>query len=254
MVRYLSLFLLFFLLLPVFSSGQSTNGEDPPLIPTPQRMECKTNDSRITDFWVDPAADFAPQTRHLKKLLAARGLSEVGNSSGADLSISVQQGVVENPHGFRGAYSVEIRGENHMRIVAPDPSGAFYAFQTVRQLIRNKGDRSFLSRCDIHDWPAFKKRGYMVDVGRNFQSVEQLKQQIDVMANYKMNILHLHLTDNPGWRLESKIYPELQSARATSRKPGKYYSQQDFIELVEYSAERNITVVPELDIPGLRLK
>lgn len=67
------------------------------------------------------------------------------------------------------------------------------------------------------DWPAFKIRGFMHDTGRNFQSVAQLKEQIDVLAQYKMNVFHWHLTDDPGWRLESIKYPELQSDKATAR-------------------------------------
>jgi hypothetical protein len=90
----------------------------------------------------------------------------------------------------------------------------------------------------------------MQDVGRNFMSLPMLKEQIDVMTAYKYNTFHLHLTDNPGWRLESKKYPQLNAAFAMTRRPGKYYSQEDFLELINYCNDRFITLIPELDIPG----
>lgn len=90
----------------------------------------------------------------------------------------------------------------------------------------------------------------MHDTGRNFQSVDQLKEQLDILAKYKYNIFHWHLTDYPGWRLESKLYPELQADSIFSRDVGKYYTQEDFKEILAYCKERHITVIPEFDIPG----
>ena len=90
----------------------------------------------------------------------------------------------------------------------------------------------------------------MHDTGRNFQSIDQLKEQLDILAKYKYNIFHWHLTDYPGWRLESKLYPELQSEKTFSRDIGKYYTQEDFKEILAYCKERHITVIPEFDIPG----
>jgi hypothetical protein len=93
-------------------------------------------------------------------------------------------------------------------------------------------------------------RGFMIDAGRNYIPIEMLKEILDVMEAYKLNIFHFHFTDNPGWRLESKIYPALKEPSSMSRWPGLYYSMNDFIDLIEYSKERGITIIPEFDIPG----
>ena len=133
---------------------------------------------------------------------------------------------------------------------AKTPKGLFRGQQTISQLTFTEGGKQFVAGCEITDWPAFQIRGFMQDVGRNFQSLPMLKEQIDVMAAYKFNTFHFHVTDNPGWRLESKKYPQLSGASSNTRWPGKYYSQEDFLELVNYCNDRFITLVPEFDIPG----
>jgi lysophospholipase L1-like esterase len=92
----------------------------------------------------------------------------------------------------------------------------------------------------------------MIDVGRNFQSLESLKKQLDILARYKMNVFHWHLTDRPAWRIQSYAYPELTEAQnhRFTRDPGKYYSYDDIRELIKYANERHITVIPEIDMPG----
>jgi len=133
---------------------------------------------------------------------------------------------------------------------AETDKGIFRGMQTVKQLTYNENGQEFIAGCRITDWPVFKIRGFMQDAGRNFQSLPMLKEQINVMAAYKLNVFHFHVTDNPGWRLESKKYPQLSAASSMSRWPGKYYSQEDFLQLVNYCNERYITLIPEFDIPG----
>ena len=135
-------------------------------------------------------------------------------------------------------------------IQAVTQRGVFHAVQTLKQLVMQDKNQSYIAGCSIIDWPAFPLRGFMQDVGRNYMSPAFLKEQIDVMAAYKYNLFHFHVTDDPGWRLESKKYPQLQSQAATSRKPGKYYTQEEFLDLIKYCSQRHITVIPELDIPG----
>lgn len=146
------------------------------------------------------------------------------------------------------AYQLNI--SDKVRISASTTKGVFYGIQTLKQLFRKNKNRGKLPEVSIKDWPAFKIRGFMHDTGRNFQSVAQLKEQIEVLAQYKYNVFHWHLTDNPGWRLESKKYPELNSEVVTTRQQGKFYSQDDFKEILAFCKDRNITVIPELDIPG----
>jgi len=140
--------------------------------------------------------------------------------------------------------------KNNISITASTDEGIYRGVQTLRQLKVKDKDKTYFAGCIISDWPAFEIRGFMQDVGRNYMSLPLLKEQIDVMAAYKYNVFHLHLTDNQGWRLESRKYPQLQDLATMSRWLGKYYSQKDFIELVNYCKERYITLIPELDIPG----
>ena len=125
--------------------------------------------------------------------------------------------------------------------------GLFNAAQTFSQLCRNQ---TLLDVCLINDTPAFSWRGYMVDVGRNFQSIRQLKQQIEIMARYKMNIFHFHLTEDIAWRIESKAFPRLNEPSTMLRNPGEFYTYDQLRELIAFCKERFITLVPEIDMPG----
>jgi len=147
------------------------------------------------------------------------------------------------------AYTLKVTTDS-LILSALTEEGLFRGLQTVKQLTYTKNGKRVVAGCNIRDWPAFRIRGFMQDVGRNFQSVEMLKEQIDVLAAYKFNAFHFHVTDNPGWRLESKKYPQLNSPESMSRWPGKYYTQEDFKELVDYCYERKITLIPEFDLPG----
>lgn len=90
----------------------------------------------------------------------------------------------------------------------------------------------------------------MVDVGRNFQSVSQLKQQIGILARYKLNVFHFHCTENVAWRVEIPGFPQLISSESMTRNKGQYYSIEEMKELIRFCRERHITLVPELDMPG----
>jgi hypothetical protein len=137
-----------------------------------------------------------------------------------------------------------------VKLEAVTCAGLYHGVQTLKQLVVMQKGNSYIQSCYIDDWPAFSLRGFMQDVGRNYMPLPLLKEQIDVMAAYKFNVFHLHLTDNPGWRLESLKYPQLKEAASMSRWPGKYYSREEFIDLVNYCGQRYITLIPEFDIPG----
>ncbi|WP_018625843.1 family 20 glycosylhydrolase [Niabella aurantiaca] len=143
------------------------------------------------------------------------------------------------------AYQLTVSSENIL-LKANTPHGIFNGLQTLQQLL--KGNKA--GGCAITDYPAFSWRGYMVDAGRNFQSVSQLKQQIDIMARYKMNVFHLHLTENVAWRLQIKKYPQLTGAASMTRNKGRFYSVAQVKELIQYCRDRHITLVPEMDMPG----
>lgn len=146
-----------------------------------------------------------------------------------------------------GGYRIEFRGGKPK--VAGDAEGARYAKATLAQLKKlSQGEP--IPDCTITDWPEFKYRGLMLDCGRNYQSVQSIKDVIAALAAYKHNIFHWHLTDNYGWRLESKKHPELQKTEAFSRQIGKYYTQAEFKDVLAYARAQGVTVIPELDMPG----
>lgn len=146
-----------------------------------------------------------------------------------------------------GGYALSVCG-GKVEIAAVDAAGRRHAEATLAQLKKLSGGA--LPDCAIRDWPTYPWRGLMHDCGRNFMEMADLRKLLDLMAMYKLNLFHWHLTEYYGWRLESKRYPTLQAAWAFGRQQGKYYTQDDFREIVAYAKERGITVMPELDVPG----
>ena len=236
-----------FLPLILFSCNQKTDVYMP-LIPMPQQIEWGDQWTSINRFRIQSSGDFEHENEYLINKQSARGCNYDSTGDEDAVLIRLIREEVENPYDQQGAYELKI--DNQIEIRANTAAGIFYGIQTLNQLIHKAGSDSKVADCSIRDWPAFKVRGYMQDVGRNYQSPEFLQEQLEVMASYKMNVFHMHLADNPGWRLESLKYPELQSEEATSRKPGMYYSREEFVALVGFCAERHITIIPEFDIPG----
>jgi len=146
----------------------------------------------------------------------------------------------------REAYQVKIDASG-ITVSAASATGLFYGLQTLRQLPVTEGRLPF---CEIDDKPAFSWRGFLVDVGRNFQPVNLLKEQIEVMARYKLNVFHFHFTEDIAWRLASKKHPGLTAETNMTRWPGKFYTEEDFRELIRFCAERHILFLPEIDMPG----
>lgn len=150
-------------------------------------------------------------------------------------------------------YRLQIR-RNKIQITAREPAGLFYAVQTLRQLIPADGSGK-LPCMDVVDFPAFGWRGLMMDCSRTFLSKDYLLRYIDRLAALRMNVLHLHLTDDQGWRIEIKKYPELTGTCSNfdPRYPGEisgFYTQEDIREIVAYAAKNYVTVVPEIEMPG----
>ena len=143
------------------------------------------------------------------------------------------------------AYSLRINAEG-IKVTANDPHGIFNALQTLRQLIYHHQVRY----CTIIDEPAYQWRGYMVDVGRNYQPVTLLKQQIDAMALAKLNVFHFHATEHIAWRFESKKYPQLNAPENMTRDAGLYYTESELKDIIQYCKARYIEFVPEIDMPG----
>ncbi len=142
-------------------------------------------------------------------------------------------------------YNLKVN-ENGIVLSATNTIGVLHGLQTLVQLVAVDDKGYYLPVVAIDDSPRFKWRGLMIDVARHFVSVEEIKHNIDAMAAVKLNVLHWHLTDDEGFRVESKIYPLLQEKGSN----GDYYTQVQIKEIVAYAGDRGIIVVPEFDMPG----
>lgn len=164
--------------------------------------------------------------------------------------------------GHEEAYNLTITPER-VTLRASAPAGLFYGVQTLRQLLPAAAEYDAvhfpqsrpvqLPAAQIVDRPRFGWRGAMLDVARHFFTVDDVKRYIDLLALYKLNRLHLHLTDDQGWRIEIASWPDLTTlggATQVGGGPGGYYTQEQYAELIAYAAERFIMVVPEIDLPG----
>ena len=165
-----------------------------------------------------------------------------------------------------------IVNSNSIRITANQAAGIFNGIQTLKQLLpatANQSEAISITGCIIKDYPRFAWRGLMMDVSRHFFTVEDVKAYLDQMAQYKFNVFHWHLTDDQGWRIEIKSLPKLTEIGAWrverhgsfghERKIpqegekatyGGFYTHEDIREVVQYAADRNITILPEIDMPG----
>ena len=147
------------------------------------------------------------------------------------------------------AYRLSVSNKR-IKIEAVTEQGVYWAMQTLRQLERKKGKRSSVAGCEIVDWPAFRIRGFMQDVGRSYISMEELKREIEILSRFKINVFHWHLTENQAWRLESKIFPMLNDSVNTIRMPGKYYTLEEARDLVDFCKKHQVLLISEIDMPG----
>jgi hexosaminidase len=143
------------------------------------------------------------------------------------------------------AYSLEV-DDKHAVLKAPTTIGVLRGLETLLQLLQGDRDGYFLPAVTIQDQPRFPWRGLLMDVGRHFMPVEVIKRNLDGMAAVKLNVLHLHLTEDQGFRIESRKFPRLHQMGSD----GLYFTQDQIRDIVSYAAERGIRVVPEFDMPG----
>lgn len=170
-------------------------------------------------------------------------------------------------------YRLEIK-EKYVKIQSRTAHGIFNGTQTLLSLLKGKSLPKSLSSCIIEDYPDLEYRGQMIDIARNFMQKEHLKKLIDIFASYKLNAIHLHITDDEGWRIEIDGLEELTSVGARRghtdneneclypaygsgysptdlTSPGNgYYSKEDFIEILRYAKKRHVKIITELDFPG----
>lgn len=143
------------------------------------------------------------------------------------------------------SYNLEIN-EKQAKLTAPTTVGAMRGLETFLQLLEGDKDGFYFPSVSIADKPRFPWRGLMIDSARHFQPMEVLKRNLDAMAAVKLNVLHWHLTEDQGFRVESKKFPELH----TMGSDGNFYTQTEIREIIKYAADRGIRVMPEFDMPG----
>ena len=186
---------------------------------------------------------------------------KVQEGEGGKGGILLQLGLTnENPE----AYQLKVDA-GQVVIKAPSEAGVFYGIQTLRKAVDvSEGANIELPAVEINDQPRFGYRGMMLDVGRHFFSIDEIKTYIDMMALHNINRFHWHLSEDQGWRIEIKKYPKLteigsmrketvighNSGKYDGKPYGGFYTQEQAKEIVAYAAERYITVIPEIDLPG----
>lgn len=239
-----------------------------PLIPLPAQLQAATsgsfkvdNDTAIMVPAHDDAALHAAQ--YVADLAArTRGLHLQVKQGSATGNAIVFQRSAQAAGAHPEAYALTVTPQA-IHIDAHDDAGLFYGAVTLYQLLTPDAQRGAVQvpALRINDWPRFAWRGLMLDSARHFQSVAEVETLLDQMAQHKLNVLHWHLTDDQGWRIEIKRYPELTRTGAWRTPPdagvggepqryGGFYTQAQIREVVAYAAARHITVVPELDMPG----
>lgn len=215
------------------------------LFPLPQR--CALNDRIFEAELVSLQAD--PATKAMAVAFCEALSLPIAKKSAHQIRITLTDSIEGVALNQEEAYRIRIT-DRIVAIQATTERGVYWAFKTLRQLSTREAGVWRLPQGEITDWPAFRIRGLMQDVGRSYISLEELKREIDVLSNYKMNVFHWHLTENQAWRLESKRFPQLNDSCHMSRMPGQYYTMEQARELADYCKQRAVLLIPEIDMPG----
>jgi hexosaminidase len=237
------------------------------LIPMPAQLKLADGAFKVDDstrIIIAPNDASAHQSaQYLVDLLGrTRGLhltiTEGAPADNAIIFLHAPQAAVAQAEG----YTLDVSSRD-IHIGARDDAGLFYGAVTLWQLLTPDAQQGSVQVPALHisDWPRFAWRGLMLDSARHFQSVADVEKLLDQMAQHKLNVLHWHLTDDQGWRIEIKRYPELTHTGAWRTPPdagedgeplryGGFYTQDQIREVVAYAATRYVTVVPEIDMPG----
>ena len=214
-----------------------------PLLPVPQAIQF----GKSTVYVKSASLSMPYWTEAWNNILAENGVT-LSPKSKYSINGELVNEIPGAPAGNDEAYSLTI-SKKGISVKATSEKGIYWALQTLRQLFAASHNNS-LPECEIVDYPAFYWRGFMNDTGRSYISIEELKREINIMSQFKMNVFHWHFTENQAWRLESKIFPMLNDSVNMERQPGLYYTLQEAKELVEYAKKHNVMVLPEVDMPG----
>ena len=261
-------------LLLLLGSNEMLTAQEIALTPQPAHLTVK--DGRF-EFGNQLKAKVAPYQGDSIRMVFESFKKELQEATGIKVSSTQKEAKARiildlNPQLPAEAYKLNV-SKKQVRIEASRPAGFYYALQTLKQLMpRNvmagvaTSDHSqwSLPSVEIEDAPRFEWRGFMLDEGRHFFGKDEIQRVIDMMAIYKMNRFHWHLTEDQGWRIEIKKYPKLTETGAWRNskvlaygdvKPdgeryGGFYTQKDIKEIVAYAKKKFIEIIPEIDIPG----
>lgn len=215
-----------------------------PLLPLPQQYK-----ETGRDFSMGKVKLFAPVLQPEWENFIRDAGGEITDRASSVIRIEMVADIPEARVNRNEAYRLAVSSKE-IKVEAVTEQGVYWALQTLRQLEKRKGTRSTFAGCEIVDWPAFRIRGLMQDVGRSYISMEELKKEIEILSRFKINVFHWHLTENQAWRLESKIFPMLNDSVNMARMPGKYYTLDEARQLVDFCKAHQVMLIPEMDMPG----
>ncbi len=225
------------------------------LIPKPASFSSKDGNFTLTNDTKIITPDH-PETIQLGRGLAVQIQKLMGpaletQTGGPNNNINLL--ITDDPRLGEEGYELSVSSDG-ITLRAHQPAGLFYASQTLIQFLSTPHDSTLsLPALSITDSPRFTWRGAMLDVSRHFFGVEEVKRYIDLISHYKMNRLHLHLTDDQGWRIEIKSWPNLTEHGSNTQVGGGgggFYTQDQYKEIVEYAKSRYVMIIPEIDTPG----
>jgi hexosaminidase len=235
--------------------------------PAPQHYEQLKGNYKVSDAKY-VVADWSVVPQQVIKTAFERGNINVSFASKAKDKQAIK--LVVDSSIAKDGYVLDVT-KNGINIKAADENGFFYGIQTLLQLVDNQSMNGTIPACTVNDTPRFAYRGVMIDVSRHFRSIEFLKKQIDLLAQLKINRLHIHLTDAAGWRLEIKQYPRLTEYAAwrpaktwkewndagntyceqnDPKADGGFYTQDEMRDLIAYAQKHCITIIPEIEMPS----
>ncbi len=227
-----------------------TAGDGVNLMPLPWKIKFQEGKFRLSEgFALKVEGPFSPRVklarlRFFKRLSGRTGLFLNPEAEGDSMILLYQKHIPLSPE-MDESYVLRV-GKGKILVKASTDIGILRGLETLLQLLSADEDGYFFPAVQIEDHPRFPWRGLLIDVVRHFMPMEVLKRNIDAMAAVKMNVLHLHLTDDQGFRIESKVYPRLHQVASD----GNYFTQEEIKKLIKYADLRGIRVVPEFDVPA----
>lgn len=247
------------LLVFAFSFLNLSAEENISVVPKPLKIEYEKGSftfSSATKIWIDPGKEMEQLGNYFAETLNQQTGSKLSATWKMTREIPKSLIRIEFKKDFKNeeAYSLQIK-PNLIKIQAKGGAGIFYALQTLFQLFPLNEKQIKVQCLKIYDEPRFQWRGAHLDVCRHFFPVEFVKKYIDILAMYKMNRFHWHLTEDQGWRIEIKKYPKLTEIGAWRKDEngnlyGGFYTQEQIKDIIDYAKKKYITIIPEIEMPG----